>query len=212
MDEQPNPLPGRVSGLAVVLEASEAWVGSMLARIGVEVELDGRFDTAAAQAALHRLASASPSDVGGYVGAEMGPSEESCRSWLIAKLAEHSVENKGRAGRRGARMTLLLPNGRQIRILTYVALRPKPSGQVGFTVNKLDDPGLDWIAFIAKPFGKAYLRRKTEILEGREKPDVGPPRTASLTFSAGSDADLLERRIDDMLRADTDWWEVNDGE
>ncbi|HOX57849.1 MAG TPA: hypothetical protein PLC99_13260 [Verrucomicrobiota bacterium] len=186
----------KIKALAFALDANEAWVGALLTKLRVEVDPLGDFDSKAVRVALEQMIRTQPdSSLPNQVFAEMGPSEESCRQWLIEQFRQHGLQLEGRAFRNGARMTLKRQDGSTLRVMTYVALKARASGQVGFSVNRLDDEGLDWVALVAKPFGKVYLRRRREILESF-RGEIG--RTACLTFSAGSDANLLQYRIREL--------------
>ena len=61
--------------------------------------------------------------------------------------------------------------------------------------NHLNDEALDWIALVAKPFGKAFLRRRHEILQF---PRGATVKFANLTFSKGADHFLFENRIGEL--------------
>jgi hypothetical protein len=195
--------PASLAELATLFARDERWAAWILGGLGVPLDPDGTFDATVAnnalERAIQRLSSARSLPRPDWVTvAEMGTTEESCRQWFISQLERHGMEVTGRSLRRGARMTVRLPGGKQTTLLTYVALTTKPSGQVGFTASYLDDPHVDWFVFIAKDFGKAYLRRKHEIIERlRTKKKV---RTAAVTFSEGSDADLLEHRLPELAK------------
>lgn len=194
-------LADSVEMLASALRANLAWTGAFLERLGVAVGLDGRFDAAAACRALDAAARLYEERGGGdsLAGAEMGPSEESCRAWLVAQLAEYGVKVVGRGLRCAARFTLELQDGRTVRALTYVSLRSKASGQCGFTAGHLTDEDIEWYLFIAKPLGRVFLRRRIEVLSRlRLQPGQAPPSAAAVTFSRSS-ADVLEARVGELL-------------
>ena len=198
-----NKKTGRVAELARALGANEAWAGSVLGRLCVDVDADGWFDFEEARQAIDRAArfQGNAAIQSSVVSAEMGPTEETCRLWLKSHFEQNGLEVVGRAKRRGSRMTLRKPDGTEFFILTYVALRTKSNGQIGFTINYMDDPGLDWIGFIAKPWGKAYLRRRKEILERMRIEPGKEPKTANITFSPKADNYLLENRIQELIEA-----------
>ena len=80
-------------------------------------------------------------------------------------------------------------------ILTYVSTSLNRFDQVSFTVNRMHDERIHWIALIAIPFDQVHLHRRTELLREFE----GRP-SASITIRRGTPEDnLLERRLDDLL-------------
>lgn len=197
-----------ISDLAQIFGKSEPWTTAILGRMGVMPEDDGTFDATQAADALQQVLFDAPLREMATVkpdwltAAEMGATEDSCREWLIAQFKEYGLEVVGRALRSGARMTLLRPSGSEVQVITYVALKAKPSGQIGFTVNHLANEEYDWFVFVAKPLGKAYFRRRKEILASskRRKPDE-LTRT-SITISAGTLDDLFENRIRELVEGE----------
>ena len=194
-----------VADLGRLLNRDEHWAAAILGRVGVIPDEDGTFDAAEAAEALQQaLFNAPPKEPSAerpdwLTAAEMGSNEDSCREWLISRLKEYGLDVVGRALRSGARMTLRRPDGSRVQIVTYVAMKEKPSGQIGFTVNHLANESYDWFAFVAKPLGKAFLRRRTEILASLKKRNPDEVTRASITMSAGTEDDLFENRIRELV-------------
>jgi hypothetical protein len=84
------------------------------------------------------------------------------------------------------------------RIPVYASVTLKDAGQVGYSIGGLDREEFEWYGFVAQPFGRMYLRRRTEIIAGihRKKAVLG---RACLSFSIGPEEDLYENRIHELL-------------
>lgn len=197
----PEEKRGSVEELAQALATTPVRMASILGRLGIEVDEDGRFDAAAALVAIESVSKVSPlADVSKFLAAaEMGADEESCRRFLKANLELNGLAVVGRAKRRGARMTVRRRDGSEFYLMTYVALLEKANGQIGFTVNYMADPHLDWIALIAKPWGRMFLKRRTEILSSMRIQPGDEPKTANVTLSRSTATDLFEDRVAELL-------------
>lgn len=205
-----------VRALAEILETDPIWLGSVLGRV-MEITNKAEVDPAEVCAFLDkatRTASA-PSDLSslplGVVEtlttiSEMGPDENSCREWLGRLFKKHDLEVTGRGGGASApRFTLRRSDGKEMWVVTHVALRPKEkTNQVGFTISGLDLPELSWFAFVSRPWGRCYLRRKDEIL-GTQRTTKKDLKTAFLTVSPGTEDYLFERRIEELITTDKYW-------
>jgi len=193
-----------VAELAALLGASEAWAGAILNGFKISIDTEGKFDLKEAQSALEKaskiVSSTSMLDESKFIASEMGPTEETCRLFFISQLEQEGLRLEGRKLRRGSLLRFVRPDDTDFRILSYVALRPKANNQISFTVNHMDDPGLDWIAFIAKPFGRVFLRRRKEILERMRIKPGEKPKSANVTFSPNTTSDLLEHRVKELLK------------
>lgn len=205
-----------VRTLAETLDADPIWLGSVLGRV-MEITNKAEIDPAEVCAFLDKAtrAASAPSDLSslppGVVEtlttiSEMGPDENSCREWLVRQFKKHGLEVIGRGGGASApRFTLRRSDGKEMWVVTHVALRPKEkTNQVGFTVSGLDLPELSWFVFISRPWGRAYLRLKKEIL-GVQRTTKKDLKTAFLTFSPGTEDHLLERRIEELITRDEFW-------
>ena len=194
-----------VAELAQILGKSEPWATAILGRIGVMPDDDGTFDPSQAAIALQHVLFDDPlrrregTKPDWLTKAEMGATEHTCRDWLIDQFRDYGLEVDGRALRSGAQMTLRRPDGSEVQVVTYVTLKPKPSGQVGFTVNHLSNREYDWFAFVAKPLGKAYLKRRKEILASSRRRKADDLNRTSITVSAGTTDDLFENRIRELV-------------
>ncbi len=196
----PNRSLGKVADLAAALKTSDVWAAALLGRADVTVDEQGQFDASEARTKLDQALRrrVQPELENRFTSAEMGSTPESARQWFIGQLEQHGLVIVGRAMKRGMRITVRRPNGSEFRILTYVALKEKSNGQIGFVINYMNDEGLDWIAFIAKPLGEAFLRRRKEILSKMRPKDA--TSKAAITFSPGTTTDLLKDRIDELVR------------
>ena len=209
-----------VAPLARAIGADAAWTGALLERLGVKVRANGAFD----DDHLRRVLDAWAPKRGGagkvdVVAREtMGADQEQCRQFLIRELQGYGMKLLHREEARGARMTFELPNGKNIWVLTFVALKAKSNpGQVGFmaTPKQPDksaeqwkftaEPGrlgdaYEWYCFIARPFGKIYALSCSDMHEvWRRRGNTSSLGRMGLTFSQGVDTLLLSNRIDEML-------------
>lgn len=179
-----------------------AWAAWLVGFLGLPLGQNGSYDADSLGSRLElRLGMLAPDGAAPAAVAEMGPTPETVRLWLKAQFEQHGLALVGRALRHAARMTLRRQrDGSELRVMTYTIMSIKRSGQATATINYLDDEGLDWIAVAVKPWGKAYLRRKGEII-ARLRPRRGgkTPTTAAITFSPKSDADLFEHRIAELV-------------
>lgn len=193
-----------VAELAEHLGEDAGWVGGLLNDLGVPVDREGRYDPRKLTRLLDRLRSTAPQaqQVDAAARSMMGGTGESCRRYLISELAQHGIEVIHRAEHHNARFTVRLPSGKKLWFATYVALRPKSShqGQVGFRAGPGEsDDKPDWYVFVAGPFGKVYVRSRSEMRSRWQKRHKGPMGQMSVTFSIGQEADLLENRVEDIL-------------
>lgn len=184
--------------LADAFGKSENWVSAILGKLGVLPDEDGSFNKEkVAQALEDLLFRSSPAAPSGVVST----SERSCRESLEDRFEQHGLKVIGHALRKGTRVTLRRPDGSEVYVLVYVALRKTKTGQVGFSVNHLHIEDYPWFAFIAEPFNKVYLRRREEIINRLRNRKPGEAvKTANVTFSAGADVDLFENRVQELVK------------
>ena len=191
-----------VKALADILQADIAWTGGMLSRLGAKVDPDGSVDIARVRKALERLTQAhgNSEKINALVRAEMGTTQESCRLWLIKQFEKNGFKLLHREESRSFHFLLKRPDGELRRIISFVSLRTKTNpNQVGFTAAPGPYRDDDFFAFIAQPFGKAYLKSRKDMKDRwQEKNHTGPLGRISLTFSVGVDTDLFENRIADV--------------
>jgi len=183
--------------LGAILGREGNWASAILGKLGVLPNADGTFDKEMAARALERLLFQSPQP---GPSRRVGSSDRICRESLEADFERHGLKVVGHALRRGTRVTLQRPDGTEFYVLVYVALRTTSTGQVGFTVNHLHIEDYQWFAFIAEPFDKVYLRRREEIISRvRSKTTSEEVKKANVTFSAGTDSDLFENRVKELV-------------
>ena len=189
--------PTEIAQLGAILGRETNWASAILGKLGVLPKADGTFDKEQAAQALERLLFQSPQLASAR---PVGSNDRACRENLEANFERHGLKVVGHALRRGTRVTLERPDGTELYVLVYVALRTTKTGQVGFTVNHLHIEDYQWFAFIAEPFNEVFLRRREEILSRlRSKNTSGEVKKANVTFSISTDADLFENRIDELL-------------
>lgn len=204
-----HPTTRSAQELAAFFGQPDSFGFLVLGALGVQPEANDQFEVELAASAMKRRllgATAAPAPPPSWLAAaQMGPDEESCRRLLQAVLEQHGMQVVGHGMRNGMRMTLRHPeDDRTLRILTYVALNDRPdTHQVGFAVNHLDaDEGDFWVVLIAKPLGRIFLRRKSEILERVRRRRKGrTPATATVTVSPGTTTNLLVDRLREFLNA-----------
>ena len=183
--------------LADAFGKDENWASAILGKLGVLPDETGSFDKRkAAHAVEYLLFHSSPAAPSGNVSA----SDRSCRERLEDRFEQHGLEVVGHALKKGTRVTLRRPDGTEVYVLVYVTLGKTTSGQASFTVNHLHVENYKWFAFVAEPFNKVYLRRREEILSRlRNRKLREEVRTANVTFSSGSDVDLFDNRIQELV-------------
>jgi hypothetical protein len=189
---------GNVRTLAHALGIEPWQTVALLGSIGVDVDPDtGRFDPALLVAALKKLARRR-----GRLSAEQRARlAKDAREQLLERLIEAGLRFGEKDYPKG---TLLMFNRPVVvpedgddtfAILTYVSTSLNRFDQVSFTVNRMHDKRIHWIALIAIPFDQVYLHRRTELLREFD----GRP-SASITIRRGTPEDnLFERRLDDLL-------------
>ena len=193
-----------VADLAKILQADPAWLGALITNLGIPVAPDGTLSSDKLKTKLDYLVRYSVKRGGTVpkVQGLIGSSEESGRQLLIKEFEKHGIRLLHRDEKRGSRFTMKTPRGKKLWVATQVALKSKAHpGQVGFTAGpgRLGD-AYDWYAFIAVPFGKIYLQSRKDMKRRWNKNHKNVPMgRMSLTFSVGTDTDLLENRINELL-------------
>lgn len=131
---------------------------------------------------------------------EMGATAGSCRTWAREHFKKAGLSVTSGSGNITAPYVVVHPQtGLEYRIPVYATVTLKQStGQVGFTVGGLDCSDFDWYAFVAQPFGRMYLRRRTEIVKGIRRRKAVRSR-AYVSFSPGPEENLFENRITELL-------------
>ena len=206
-----------IKALSDALDAAPAWLGNVLARLKVDVDDTGFYDPQAVRQALDSasrmvMAAGDSSALSPEITntlltvTEMGADQEGCVAWLKKQFSEHGLKVIGRGGTRNlVTFTLERADGEQMKVSVHAALRLKEkTGQVGFSVSGLEYDDLRWFAFVAKPWGRAYLRNRDDIKK-TIRSDKRDLKTAFLTFSPGVNDDLFEKRIDELVGDDASW-------
>lgn len=205
-----------VTTLADALDADPAWLGNVLARLKVDINDKGFYDPKAVRQALDsasRLVMAGDSSVlpPGITDTlltitEMGADAESCLAWLKGQFIKHGLKVIGRGGMRNlVTFTLERADGKHMKVSVHAALRLKEkTGQIGFSVSGFEYEDLTWFAFVARPWGRAYLRKREDIKK-TIRSDKRDLKTAFLTFSPGVTDDLFDKRIGELIADDASW-------
>jgi hypothetical protein len=174
----------------------------LLGRLGVRV-IDGCYDRDAFREALLRSVENPPqSEQLSLIDSE------SARRSLFERLGAYGIEVLGQAFG-GARLTLKLPNGKELRALAYISTSiHEASGQVGFQVRHVNDEEISWVFFVSSRLNLIFMRRRVEILQAHHprKGEKGQPLSIPVAFSAASKSSLLENRIKEMLKDSASGW------
>lgn len=131
---------------------------------------------------------------------DMGESTGSCRTWARDCFASSGLRVLSGTGNTADPYVVVHPQTQAhylIPVYATVTLK-KSTGQVGFTVGGLDREDFEWYGFVAQPFGKMYLRKRLEIVEGVRRRKKVRDR-AYISFSPGPEENLYENRIHELL-------------
>lgn len=195
-----------LSQMVEAFAASEVWAVKLLNRIGVSVDLDENYDADRCRRNIEIIlrGHSESEEVDLDPGVDMGNDIQTCRLWFVDQLEKAGLQLVTPDDRRASgKLEFRRRDGSTFRIRTYVSMKKKKvTGQVSFTTSYLDDEGLEWYGLIARPFGCAFLKKRTEVYEEYQKRyprGSRRPMVAYPTFSETSTNDRLVNRISEML-------------
>ena len=135
------------------------------------------------------------------MGDEYPPTLKAHRLRLRKRFEDAELRYLGSRFRNGALMIFERPDGEEVRVLTYVVNKRNRFGVCSFTVGHLNDPGIDWVTFIAWPLRSTFLKRMSEITTRFSTEDRDQiPSQVNITFREGSpDDDRFGYRVWELV-------------
>ncbi len=131
----------------------------------------------------------------------MGETKGEVDSWVIRNLLpRYSLKVHG-CGAQG-RLTIGHPDTeKEMRVRAFVSLKDRIGGkQAVFSFRGITEETIPWYIFVVKPWGKVFLRSRSELIEKR-----GVKEVVSLTISRSNGLYYFENRIAELLRDKAAW-------